>query len=205
MEKSHLKRHELIFSRTAIDTVFSPAEKPLIIGLFCRKCNVKIRHPVSSPSYSSAWFNILVPFWNDILAPFETVFLLFLSRMSMTEITRHSNSYVWNDPLICVKWHINTCEMTHPCVWNETFIYVTCHMSLYVSLIDMSHTYQCLISHIWMTCLIHINVSFHTYEWEWRVPYMNVSFHTCGWERQRGSLKLYVSFAKEPYKRHYIL
>jgi len=84
------------------------------------------------------------------------------------------------------------------------------------------HTYEWIMSHIWMSHVTHMNESCRTYEWVmlhiWmrHVTHMSESCHTCvpwpihlamnmGWLRLVGSLKLYVSFAKDPYKRDDIL
>ena len=49
--------------------------------------------------------------------------------------------------------------------------------------------------HIWAPHSTHLSTTFYT----------SPTFHTMGWLRLVGSIKLQGSFAKEPYKRDYVL
>jgi len=46
-------------------------------------------------------------------------------------------TYVWHDSIICVRWLIHVCDMTHPCVWHDVFICVT----WLIHMCDMTHSY----------------------------------------------------------------
>ena len=69
---------------------------------------------------------------------------------------------------------------------------------------EACHTCEWGMSHRWMRHVTHVNEACHTYEYVVkmsRYPLTDAS----GWLRLVGSLKLQVSFAKEPYKRDDIL
>jgi len=96
-----------------------------------------------------------------------------------------THSYVWHDPFICVTWLIHMClkRLTHMCtmtpsyVQHDSFICVTWPMLMCDSCQDILGGMECL-----------------------RLNDTHV-----GWLRLAGSLKLQVPFAKQPYKRDYIL
>jgi len=72
----------------------------------------------------------------------------------------------------------------------------------------VSHVWMCHVPYEWVVA--HVNASCHTYECVVSQVQMSRAILECvkshmGWLRLVGSLKLQVSFAKEPYKRDYIL
>jgi len=131
---------------------------------------------------------------------------------------------------LCVTWLIHMCDMTHSYVWHDSFvlhdlfIFVTwftqaCARASFVCvtwlihMCHLTHTYvfHDLFMHVtWLTqtCarasfvrvtwLIHMCDMTHTHA-------LYDLFKIMGWLRLVGSLKLQVSFAKEPYKRDDIL
>jgi len=60
------------------------------------------------------------------------------------------------------------------------------------------------VSHTWISHVTHVNESCHTREWVMSRIHMSHSTDM-GWLRLVGSFKLQFSFAKEPYKRDYLL
>ena len=86
----------------------------------------------------------------------------------------------------CAIWCIHMCDMTHSYVRRDSFICAT----WLIHMCDMTHSYVRHDSFICATWLIHIQAHTHAHmRWLWSV----------------GSIKLYVSFAKEPYKRNNLL
>jgi len=94
------------------------------------------------------------------------------------------------------------CDMTHSYVWHDLFICVTW-------LIHVSHNrdsgYLCVVNRVYVTCckqgvcdVEYTKESRHTCEWV-----KSHAWHTLAmsWLRLVGSLKIWVSFAKEPYER----
>jgi len=61
------------------------------------------------------------------------------------------------------------------------------------------HVHKCAYTYIPVYTYIHKHVCIYVY------AYSSSSTRSMGWLRLVGSLKLYVSFAKEPCKRDYIL
>ena len=100
---------------------------------------------------------------------------------------------------------IHTREMTHPHVWHDSFICVTwlihmCDMTPDICVTWLIH--MCDVTHscvTWLTQTCDVTHSYVSIIWNviqrWRM----------GWLRLVGSLKSYVSFAKEPCKRDDIL
>jgi len=86
----------------------------------------------------------------------------------------------------CVTWLIYMCDVTHSCVWHDSFICaawrdVTCDFE------TVTHMNGSCLTHMNGTCLTHMNVSCHTFEWVmshiWmsHVTRMNGSCHTYEW------------------------
>jgi len=67
-----------------------------------------------------------------------------------------NHSYVWYDSLICVTW------LTHRC--DETHHYV-CPCTIPPERDSSCHTYEWVMSHIWVSHVTHMSESCHTYEW----------------------------------------
>jgi len=119
------------------------------------------------------------------------------------------DSYMWHAWFIHATWLIHTCDMphsayrcsvveicdtTHSYVWHDSFICVT----WLIYLCDMPHSeYRCSVVEIstdWDFC--------------WSVVFFHFMHRLkilMGWLMLVGPIKLWVSFAKEPYKRDDIL
>ena len=71
------------------------------------------------------------------------------------------------------------------------------------------YTYTYLYRHVSICISIHIYIRLsyvYTYDTSsWKRMLNHVANADMGWLRQVGSIKLLISFAKEPYKRDYIL
>jgi len=108
-------------------------------------------------------------------------------HVHMCDMT-HSDERVCHDTFICVTWLIRVCDMTHSYVRRVSTSYMcqkhthtneSCHTYERVMFVtpmhcDVTHSYVWhdaflsviwLMSHIWMSHVIHINESCHTYEW----------------------------------------
>jgi len=76
-------------------------------------------------------------------------------------------SYRW---FMCVTWLIHVCDMTHSCVWHDSFMCVTCITYIYTCVRD-TYIYTCVITYIYTCVMAHSNVTCHvwmshvTYEW----------------------------------------
>ena len=101
---------------------------------------------------------------------------------------------------VCVTWLIRMCDVTHSYVWQDSFICVTWIIHMCV----MTHTFTC------VTWLIHMCDMTHSHVWQDSFTCVPWLMHMCDthsyvpW-RDTLTIKLYVSFAKEPYKRDDIL
>jgi len=76
-----------------------------------------------------------------------------------------------------------TCDVTHSSLRHDTFIHVPCR----IHVCNMTHSCMC---RDWLRC-IHLHIFAH-------VAMLQVNM---GWLRLVGSLRVQVSFAKEPYKK----
>jgi len=106
------------------------------------------------------------------------LFICVIWRIHLCDMTY---SYVWHDPFVLLTWIFHMCDMTHSFVWNDSF---KC-MTWLTHMCDMTHWYVC-------NTLPRSDL--------WPFTYTRM-----GWLWLVGSIKLQVSFAKEPYKRDYIL
>jgi len=129
-----------------------------------------------------------------------------------------THSYAQHDSFLCVIWPIHMCDMTHLHLCCDSFTCVTCliHCVTWrIHTCDMTHSYVRRDSFTCATWLIHMRDMTHSYVCD--MPHSRVRrdsiiwvtclIHSCGmgWLRLVGSLKLQVSFAREPYKRNDIL
>jgi hypothetical protein len=99
--------------------------------------------------------------------------------------------------LILFVWHdsLYLCDMTH-CICVTWLISYVGHDSFY--LCDMTHFY--------LSDMTHLHAWRDSRVWHDSFHMSDMAHSTCmGWLRLVGSLKCYVSFAKEPYKRDDIL
>ena len=89
-------------------------------------------------------------------------------------------------------------------VSRHTYEWVMSHirMSHGTHMNESCHIYEWVMSHAWMIHVTQMNESCHTYDWV--MSYLTY-LSDMGWLRLEGSSKLQVSFAKEPYKRDYIV
>jgi len=118
----------------------------------------------------------------------------------------HLNEWCHTDARVVSHiWMSDVTQMHELC---QTFELVMSHRctSCVTHLNKWCHTYAWVMSHIWMSYVTHLNEDDAQFD-----MYMSHSFYDIlhrrdmGWLRLVGSLKSYVSFAKEPYKRAYIL
>ena len=77
-------------------------------------------------------------------------------RIRMCDMT---HSYVWHDSCMCAIWLIHMCGMTHSYVWHDSFM-----MSHVTHMNESYHTYEWVMSHIWISHVTHMNESCRTYE-----------------------------------------
>jgi len=104
--------------------------------------------------------------------------------------------YAWHDSFIRVTWLIHTRDMTHSYAWRDSFIRVT----WLIQMCDMTHSYVWHEPFLPVTCLIHIcDITYWCLRHESLMCVTRIS--DIWWLRLVGSLKLQVSFAKEPYKK----
>jgi len=82
-----------------------------------------------------------------------------------------------------------------------TYIYIYIHIYVYTYI----YAYICIYIHIYLCICIYISI--YIYVWKYSVIKSgdSTSLYGMGWLRLVGSLIFQVSFAKEPYKRDYIL
>jgi len=85
---------------------------------------------------------------------------------------RHKYSNMWQNSWIRVTWHMDMCEMTHPCV---TWLIDMC---------DMTHSYVWHASFICVTWLMYTCDTTHAYVWD-----NPLCAWTMGWLRSLGSIK----------------
>jgi len=109
----------------------------------------------------------------------------------LTHTCEMTYSYTWYDSFTCTTWLIHMCDMTHSYVWHDSLIYVIWLISMH----DMTHSYMCDMSHSYITPSISISLPLEVHH----------DLRDMWWLRLVGSLNLQASFAKEPYKRDYIL
>jgi len=136
-------------------------------------------------------------------------------------------SYVWHDSFICVTWllhmHDITCRYLRLCYdsficvpglihkfQSHIWIWYRVDICVYDSFICATGIYEWVLAHIWMSHSTHMNESCRIYEWVMAhicATHVYDSFicATMGWLWLVGSIKSYVSFAKETYKRDNIL
>jgi len=123
-----------------------------------------------------------------------------INTYTYTTIHPLSYSIILLHPYICthpspinLRIHMNICIYIHAltpqpfALFPYPHTYICIHIDLCLYTYVSIHTFKPVYTYIYMTCthtLVHLPM---------------------GWLRLVGSLKLYVSFAKEPHKRDYIL
>jgi len=102
----------------------------------------------------------------------------------MTHKSSHTHMngwYRWHDSFVCVTWLNHMCDMTPSYV---TLLWLYSLMCVAWRMLESCHTYEWVMSHIWVGHVTHMNESCHTYEWVmshiWvgHVTHMNESCHT---------------------------
>jgi len=88
-------------------------------------------------------------------------FFFFLSLNASNSICE----YVWRDLFICVTWLIHMRAMTQSHVWYDSFTCVTWLIHVCDTMHESCHTFECVMSHIWMRHVTHMKESCHTYAW----------------------------------------
>jgi len=127
------------------------------------------------------------------------------SMLSYLHVWRGSFTCVW---FTCVTWLIHTCDLPHlHVVGNDSFIRVTWPIHTLHS-IFLHRCIQFVVSFIIHKIFTHPPLpSTSSEETPHTMPIVSLWIHIfdMGWLRLVGSLKLQVSFAKEPYERGHIL
>jgi len=95
---------------------------------------------------------------------------------------------------MCLCWYMNTLNLS-----AGKFIYQHTHLKSWE--FRWLQTNICVRKHIYVYVYIHRNMYESIYSW----CHCSVSLTHMGWLRLVGSIKLQVSFAKEPFKRDCIL
>ena len=126
-------------------------------------------------------------------------------------------SFVWHDSLLCTTW-LHTSEMPNSFVWYFALICVKWCVVWLVDDMTRSITGHFLFWYVtWRILVCGVTLwSYHmpramTMTWfaliyvTWLVQLRDMSRSDMRWLRLVGSFKLLVSFAKEPYKRDYVL
>jgi len=72
-----------------------------------------------------------------------------------------THSCVWHDSFMCVTWPIHLCDMTHSCVWHDSFIRVP----WLIHMCDMTYSHVWHDSSICVTWLIHMCDMTHPSVW----------------------------------------
>jgi len=114
---------------------------------------------------------------------------------------------------ICI--HVYICMHTHVFVYINTCIHIYIHMYTHIHIYMYIYIYVCKYAYTYLyICIYHIcgytciyihkytNIPKHAL---FRPIRVYAYFFCMRWLRWVGSLKLQVSFAKEPYKRDHIL
>ena len=173
--------------------------------------------------------------WMRLVAHFDAschIFECVMSHMWMRRVTYLNASCHTCECVVSHIWtrlaaHMNEACHTFECVMSRiwmrhvTHVNTSCHTYEYVMsrvwIVHVAHVNEqrqkrlvrvhnksCSLTHVWMSYVPHLEESYHTFE---RVMSHTSTSHVpyVEWLRLVGSLKLQVSFAKEPYKRDYIL
>jgi len=93
-----------------------------------------------------------------------------------------THAYVWHDSCICVTWLMHMCDMTHAYVWCRTKTRRMLARHGTTNVFHMTHAY------VWHdSCICVTWLMSHTYEWVmsymWlsHVTHMDESWHACNW------------------------
>ena len=110
------------------------------------------------------------------------------------------------------------CQITTVISYSQPsgeLIIMSIHVHIYKYIRICIHTYICIHIYIYIDLYVLILICVYTHVYTYVYAYINICTHNAhtyvythqymGWLRLVGPLKLYVSFAKEHYKRDYIL
>ena len=141
-----------------------------------------------------------------------------------------THSYVWHDSFVCATWPIHMCDMTHWYVWHDSCVCVTWLMHMCIMTIKIDQNWSIVgwffrggpLPHgSWSGEIItrnpprgggFLSIRVCTCAGEYICkrthagnPFAQVYVIDMGWLRLVGSLKLLVSFEKQPYDSDDIL
>jgi len=121
------------------------AKKPLIIGLFCGKWPVNIRHPMTLRQHSTMSCGIAsrrCVIW--LIHTCDTTHS-YVSHDSFIRVTRlihtcvMTHSYVWHDSFVRVSSLMYTCDPPHSYVRHDSFVLV--HVTRLIRMCALAHSY----------------------------------------------------------------
>ena len=113
-----------------------------------------------------------------------------LAATSTSSTWGHLSFSIWHVPFKCVTWLVHVCAMTHLYAWHNTCSNKHIINKGPPSLLNV-------------TRLVHMCDTTHSYVWH--DSFTCIHRYVMGWLRLVGSIRWQVCFAKEPYKRDYIL
>jgi len=91
--------------------------------------------------------------------PCSVLLIWVTPRFSNSDNRDMTHSCVWRDSFIYATWLIHIRDMTHSYMWHDSFVYVT----WLIHRCDTTHSYVWHHSFICVACLIHVCDMTHTY------------------------------------------
>jgi len=86
----------------------------------------------------------------------------FICVIRLIHMCDFTHFYVWHDSCICVTWLIYKCDMSHWFVWHDSYAAHNYRVAMVMSHISC-HTYEWVMSHIWMSHVTNMNESCHIF------------------------------------------